>query len=164
VCHESVIEWVSAKSRALSLSALGPVLEVGSLNVNGTVRPFFKAEGYIGCDIVGGGGVDVVLADPRKLPFPDDRFEVVVSTEMLEHAEFPDEILAEMTRVCAHGGVVLVTTRSPGFPHHNPPDYRRYTVLELEEALRRAGLDEVSVENDPQVPGVFGVGKKKAPP
>jgi ubiquinone/menaquinone biosynthesis C-methylase UbiE len=137
------------------------VLEVGSFNVNGTIRPFFSQGGYIGCDIAKGPGVDVVLDDPRRLPFESDRFDVVVSTEMLEHAEFPDEILAEMARVCRPAGVVLVTTRSPGFPHHNPPDYRRYTMAELVAALERAGFEHVVVEADPQVPGVFGVGRKR---
>lgn len=161
MCHESVISWVSGKTRELALSALGPVLEVGSFNVNGTTRTFFEAEGYVGCDISEGPGVDVVLSDPRRLPFESGRFAVVVSTEMLEHAEFPDEILSEMARVCRPGGAVLVTTRSPGFPHHNPPDYRRYTVDELRLALEKAGFERVVVENDPQVPGVFGVGWRR---
>lgn len=160
MCHESVIDWVSRRVDGLGLGAVGPVLEVGSFNVNGSVRSFFKVEGYVGCDITEGPGVDVVLADPRKLPFENNSFEVVVSTEMLEHAEFPDDILAEMARVCRPGGSVLVTTRAPGFPHHNPPDYRRYTAVELTDALERAGFTGVVVEDDPQAPGVFGIGRR----
>lgn len=161
MCHESVREWVAQKVQDLELSQIGPVLEVGSFNVNGTIRPFFLEEGYVGCDISEGPGVDAVLEDPRTLPFENDQFGIVVSTEMLEHAEFPDEILAEMARVCRPTGTVLVTTRSPGFPHHNPPDYRRYTEDELRIALEKAGFERVIVENDPQVPGVFGIGWKR---
>lgn len=160
MCHESVIGWVRDQVEARLLGEISPVLEVGSYDVNGTVRPFFNPEGYVGCDISEGPGVDVVLTGPKALPFESERFEIVVSTEMLEHAEFPDEILAEMARVCRTDGMVLVTTRSPGFPHHNPPDYRRYTIVELTQALERAGFVDVVVESDPQVPGVFGVGRK----
>jgi hypothetical protein len=36
------------------------VLEVGSLNINGTVRDFFDSTRYIGADVAEGRDVDVV--------------------------------------------------------------------------------------------------------
>jgi hypothetical protein len=38
------------------------VLEVGSLNINGTVRDFFDAKEYVGVDLIEGPGVDRVCA------------------------------------------------------------------------------------------------------
>ena len=64
------------------------VLEVGSRNVNGSVRDILAplVSRYVGCDLEAGDGVDVV-ADATRLTdvFPPESFDVVISTEMLEH-------------------------------------------------------------------------------
>jgi SAM-dependent methyltransferase len=134
------------------------VLEVGSYNVNGSVRPFFLGvEDYVGVDITPGPGVDVVLTTPTRLPFPDARFSVLVSTEMLEHAEFPALVVAEMFRVLRRGAPLLLTTRSEGFGYHNPPDYHRFSVAQIMDLLTWSGFGRATVAPDPQVPGVFAI-------
>ena len=66
------------------------VIEVGSKYVNGSVRPliekFLKPKEYVGVDLETGKFVDVVL-DAEKLVdyFGKESFDVVVSTELLEH-------------------------------------------------------------------------------
>jgi len=66
------------------------VIEVGSKYVNGSVRPliekFLKPKEYIGVDLEEGKFVDVVL-DAEKLVdhFGKESFDIVVSTELLEH-------------------------------------------------------------------------------
>src|ERR1700720_2604472 len=62
------------------------ILDVGSHDVNGTLRPYKpKHAAYLGVDQVAGPGVDQVLDDPHKLPFPDASFDLIVSTSCLEH-------------------------------------------------------------------------------
>src|SRR6185312_10598753 len=68
------------------------VLEVGSYNVNGSVRPAVLAHGpasYVGVDSSPQPGfVDVVLpAEQLVRQFGENAFDVLISTEMLEHAE-----------------------------------------------------------------------------
>jgi hypothetical protein len=68
----------------------GRVLEVGSKFVNGSVRPlierFCKPREYIGVDIEPGKYVDVVLPAERLVDyFGPESFDVVVSTEVVEH-------------------------------------------------------------------------------
>lgn len=55
-------------------------------------------------------GLDVYLnvADAAALPFPDDAFDVVVSTLTLCSLVAPDAALAEVARVCAPEGRVLL--------------------------------------------------------
>jgi len=55
------------------------VLEVGSLNINGTVRDFFDAEEYIGIDIGEGPGVDVVSGGHKYKS--KKKFDCVISCE-----------------------------------------------------------------------------------
>jgi SAM-dependent methyltransferase len=158
--HDSVLAWADRTTKKLALRSAGPVLEVGSCNVNGSVRQFFGKD-YIGVDIEEGPGVDVVVS-PVHLPFPNQQFAVVVSTEMLEHAAFPALVLSEMRRVLKSGGTLLLTTRSEGFPFHNPPDYFRYSVDQMRDLLTWLGFDRISVEvdSDPRHPGVFAVARK----
>lgn len=165
--HESVMSWVAgfANDRADSLWDLD-VLEVGSYNVNGSVRPLFDAKTYVGVDVAAGPGVDRV-ADACDLPFDDKAFDLVVSTEMLEHCERPWLAVAEMHRVLVPGGVLLLTCRGfdqarGAFPFHNPPDHYRYS-----EGAMLALCDDfttVTVAIDPQVPGWFVTAIKRAIP
>jgi hypothetical protein len=80
--HDSVLSWGDRIVASYQL-ALRPTLEVGSLDVNGSLRRFFGGP-YFGVDIRVGPGVDVV-ASASTLPFRDSTWPVVVYTEVLEH-------------------------------------------------------------------------------
>lgn len=60
------------------------VLEVGSLNINGTVRGFYSATRYVGVDVGAGHCVDVVCRG-EDLAYVDGEFDVCVSAECFEH-------------------------------------------------------------------------------
>lgn len=49
-------------------------------------------------------------ADGMRLPFPNHTFDLVLSSEVLEHILEPAKMLAEVRRVLQPGGVVLLTT------------------------------------------------------
>lgn len=176
--HPTVLRYVAAKlaERATHHGPLDhrhDVLEVGSYDVNGSVRPLFPtASRYVGVDIVGGPGVDRVY-DGLRLPFSASGFDVVVSTEMLEHCARPWRIVAEMARVVRPGGLVILTARgwvvtkrwldSAGvevgevatFGYHNPPDLWRYSGEAMRELALDAGLVVLDVTQDGLVPGWF---------
>lgn len=165
MCHESVIAWAG--------SALTPdlvtgrsVIEVGSYDVNGSVRPGIEAHGpssYLGVDITPGPRVDLV-ADVTTLPgmFPDG-FDVVVSTEMLEHVVDWRASIVALALLVKRGGVLAVSTRSPGFPYHPYPiDTWRWPVEQMRDILTTLGLRVVSCVDDPQQAGVFAVARKPA--
>lgn len=154
--HESVLAFV----RQHAQGAAAPVLEVGSANVNGSVRDLFPTP-YIGVDVAEGPGVDLVVPDNKALPFGDEAFATVVSTEALEHAIDPVGLLLDMVRVLAPGGLLIVTMRGPGFPHHHPPDRWRVMPGTLAEIAQRLGLSAQESE-DPQVSGRFLVATKGA--
>lgn len=158
--NDSVFEWVGKQVAAHGLRDVSPVLEVGSYDVNGTVRPHFRAARYVGVDVIEGPGVDRVVAS-TAFPFDTGFFETVVSTEMLEHAEFPAPVLWEIWRVLRPGGVLILTTRSEGFPPHNPPDYHRFSIAQIRDLLIWTGFSVEVVDTDPEAPGVFVVARKK---
>ena len=87
--------------------------------------------------------------------------DVVVSTEMLEHAVDWQGCAAAMIDLLAPGGVLVITTRSAGFPHHPyPTDEWRYSVEAMGQIMEGAGLEVLRLEPDPQVPGVFCKARK----
>jgi SAM-dependent methyltransferase len=162
MCHTSVLTW--AASLPPSIVRDRAVLEVGAYDVNGSVRPTLEAHGptsYLGVDQSDGPGVDVV-ADVADLPamYPDG-FDLVVSTEMLEHVPDWRTAIRAMVDLVAPGGHLAITTRSPGFPEHRfPIDTFRYTPEQLREILELAKLDVTSCYPDPEQPGAFVVASK----
>ena len=60
-----------------------------------------------------------VAADVRRLPFPAASFDVIVSNSTLDHFAHPREIeraIAELERVLAPGGVLILTLDNPSHP------------------------------------------------
>lgn len=91
------------------------VLEIGSLNINGTVRDFFTGCDYIGVDVQAGPGVDVVC-EGQLLDYPDNSFDVAVSAECFEHNPYWLETFENMVRMS--DGWVLFTCASDGRAEH----------------------------------------------
>lgn len=117
------------------------VLEVGSMDVNGSIRPHamaFDPEYYLGIDIAPGKGVDKVgSAHQLREYFAAEPFDVVISTEMLEHVEDWRDAVANMKAVLKPGGLLIITTRRPGFPRHcYPHDHWRFTPKVLAAAFQ----------------------------
>jgi hypothetical protein len=93
------------------------VLEIGSLDINGSVRALFgPGIEYHGLDVVDGPGVDEV-ADAATWRAASV-YDVVVSTEVLEHAPRWRDILTNAWDAVAPGGILLATCATdPRAPH-----------------------------------------------
>lgn len=119
---EKFVEEYLDKRKSLS------ILDVGSLNVNGTYRPLFdiKRWSYIGCDIVPGKNVDIVLekAYNWKGYFKDGQFDVVISGQTFEHIDYFWHTMEEIRRVLAPGGLVCIIAPSIGDHHHEVDKWR----------------------------------------
>ena len=93
------------------------VLEVGSLDLNGTARRFFSDCDYTGLDVGPGPGVDVVCGG-QDYRAPDASFDVVCSFEAMEHNPYWRETFANMVRLTRPGGLVLMSCATFGRPEH----------------------------------------------
>lgn len=163
MCHGSVLAWAAALFTPAIVEDK-TVVEVGSYNVNGSVRPYVERYGptsYLGVDFEKGPGVDLVAnVDDLSGMYPEG-FDVVISTEMLEHVEDWRSAIYNLVRLVKPGGVLVMSTRSPGFPYHPfPVDNWRYPVPVMRQIVEAADLDIFSLGPDPEAPGVFAfVGK-----
>src|SRR5215468_10643995 len=166
--------WVHPSALAFAQVALTEaevagktVLEAGALDVNGSARPHVEAFGpasYTGTDMRAGPRVDVVCpAEELPTRFRPASADVLLSTEMLEHAASWRAAMNGMITVLAPGGVLVLTTRGPGFPVHGyPSDFWRFTVPVMRQILEAAGLEVLVCipDSDPQSPGVFAKARK----
>lgn len=86
------------------------VLDVGSYDLNGTLRPLIEGAGgnYTGLDIAPGPNVDVVATHPYQYPFPDDSFDYVISNATIEHVRRPWEWMQELARIVRIGGTIII--------------------------------------------------------
>lgn len=134
------------------------VIEVGSYNVNGSLRDFvlsFKPSKYIGVDIQPGKCVDEICnADDLLAKFGKNSFDFVLSTEMLEHVEHWQKVISNFKNICCEGGIILITTRSKGFGKHDyPTDYWRYEIDDMKKIFEDCEIK--ALEKDTRHPGVF---------
>lgn len=92
-------------------------MEIGSLDINGSVRPLFTNCNFLGVDVGEGPGVDLVCFGEQLL-FPDDSFDITVSSECFEHAEGWRKIFKNMVRMTKDGGLIVFTCAGEGRPEH----------------------------------------------
>lgn len=93
------------------------VLEIGSLDINGSIRQFFENCEYIGLDVGPGPGVDIVC-EGQLFNDPDNSFDVTISCECFEHNPFWLETFKNMVRLCKPGGLVVFTCATTGRKEH----------------------------------------------
>lgn len=94
------------------------ILEVGSLNINGSLRDIFKKPSeYIGCDLAPGSGVDII-SRAHELKYEKDYFDVSLSAECFEHDEFWVQSFAKMVELTKSGGIIVFSCATEGRPEH----------------------------------------------
>lgn len=142
------------------------LLEVGAQDVNGSPREVlipYLPKTYIGIDFGPGRGVDIVM-DVKFLVqrFGQSAFDVVVSTEMLEHAQDWRMAVDQMKAVLRPKGRLILTTRGPGFPFHGfPHDYWRFTVQDFKKIFADMNILHLTPDPDPASPGVLLIAFKE---
>jgi len=112
------------------------VLEVGSCDVNGSIRGFFSGMDYVGADLAPGPGVDVV-GSGHELSYADGHFDVSLSCESFEHNPYWKETFHNMVRMTREGGLVAFTCASRGRLEHGT----RRTDPKLSPGTQNVGFD-----------------------
>lgn len=157
MCHSGCIRFATAQLKPDEIRGCD-VLEVGSRDVNGSVRSIvhrYEPTSYIGVDIEEGPGVDAICDATHLVhAFGPERFDAIISTELLEHVRDWRTVIDQMKDVLRPGGVVLITTRSKGFGLHGfPYDYWRYEPDDMERIFSDFEIE--AIESDTRSPGVF---------
>lgn len=136
---------------------LGKVLDVGSLNINGSAKQVYtEYESYTGIDMRGGRDVDIVMnAHDLVAKFGENSFDTVVCMNTMEHDDKFWETQEQINKVLKKGGYYAFTVPGFKFPFHpHPRDYWRmspqavketifkgYEILNMVDYLKHQGMD-----------------------
>ena len=101
------------------------ILDIGSYDVNGTVRPIFEKGNYTGLDMAQGPNVDIV-SESHNIDLPNETFDIILSTSCFEHDEMFWVTFLEMCRLIKPGGYIYVNAPSSGPYHGHPGDCWRF--------------------------------------
>lgn len=136
------------------------VLDVGGADVNGSVREQLPLAQFTGLDIEPAPGVEIVAdAADWRLPEGDPGYDIVIATELFEHAERWREIIESMAKALDPDGpmILIATCASDGRPPHGArgewgvPEgqfYGNVSPIDLEEELGKY-FSLVHVEYNP---------------
>lgn len=130
-------------------SAKGQVLDIGCGN-----KPYEswfegRVTEYKGCDVVQSNLCKVdVVCEATALDFPNDRFDTVFSTQVIEHVSDPFTMLREAFRVMRPDGVLILSAPFCWELHEEPYDFFRYSKYGLRSMIENAGFQiEVIIPN-----------------
>jgi SAM-dependent methyltransferase len=94
----------------------------------------------VGGDLPGNPDADVVLDGQGRVPLPDASFDLVLSTQVLEHVEDTQLHLDECFRLLRPGGTLVLSTHGVMYYHRDPEDYWRWTRPGLERIVAAPGF------------------------
>ena len=126
------------------------VLDVGSLDLNGSYRELVENRGwvYTGLDVRDGPNVDVVTDEPYCYPFGDGAFDVVISGSTMEHVAAIWLWIPELVRLLRTGGLLVVVAPHTWKEHRHPADYWRILpqgmkhLFDATESLERCQFEK----------------------
>lgn len=127
----SMMKMEYFKNNYLNPSAELKILDIGAFDKTGNFnygRVLNEEKWtYNGLDLQAGNNVDIVLKDPYNWEeIKEDSYDVVVSGQTLEHAEFFWITMEEIKRVLKPGGLCCIIVPSSGPVHRNPVDCYRF--------------------------------------
>ena len=137
-----------------NISKFAPQLKGRMMDFGCGLKPYadlFTVDEYIGVDYQAEGEtyhqekVDVFY-DGKTLPFPDNHFDSIFSSEVFEHIFNLPEIIQELKRVLKPGGKILITCPFSFGEHEVPSDYARYTSFAVKHMFTSNGFNIVAFE------------------
>jgi SAM-dependent methyltransferase len=89
--------------------------------------------------------VDEAVDLSQRLPFSDGSFDTVILSDVLEHVPEPTTLWAEMARVLAPSGRVILNVPFLYGIHEAPHDHARYTEFALRRFAQHSGLEVMTL-------------------
>jgi len=132
--NEDILKYTEQYIKKIDIQGKS-VLEVGSLNVNGSVRPYIESlrpKSYLGIDIKDGNGVDSIT-DITKCNNWDVLFDVIICQSTLEHIRQWRKAVNNMKELLVPGGLIYISVPDKEFHFHAYPcDWWRFSQADLQ--------------------------------
>ena len=139
--------WIARRALLRGVASLSSTLEGRLLDIGCGTKPYrslFDVDDYVGLEIdrpeTRELGIADAFYDGKLFPFPDESFDSIVCSQVLEHVFEPEAFLDEVARVLKPGGHFLFTVPFVWDEHEQPWDFARYTSFGLRALFDRHGL------------------------
>ena len=93
------------------------VLDIGSGDINGNNRYLFENCKYEGNDVIEANNVTIV-SKTKDLPFQDNTFDTIISTECFEHVPEYKDSFSKIYKMLKPNGLFCFTCAGWGRPEH----------------------------------------------
>lgn len=116
--HPEAIRFMEFLKQNLPTYFAGKVvLDVGAGDINGNNRPLFQDCEYHGNDVIPANNI-TIISKTKDLPFDDEMFDTIISTECFEHdPEYKDSFL-KIYQMLKPDGLFGFTCATTGRPEH----------------------------------------------
>ena len=132
------------------------------LDVGCGVKPYeqlFNTPSYTGIDINNGSHINRDKLPDKfyngiEIPFPDNCFDAIICTEVMEHVAEPEKLLNEIRRVLKTDGEIYLSVPFVWNEHEAPFDFQRFSRYGLQQLFAKSHLSIIKLE---ETSGVFKV-------
>lgn len=103
-------------------------------------RSLFANADYMRADVPGAHGVDYIIQSDSHIAASDKTFDIILSTQVVEHVRNTRAYFAECNRLLRPGGQLILSTHGTYEDHACPEDYQRWTAYGLCRDVQDAGF------------------------
>ena len=116
-------------------------------------QPFFLEADYFAIDVESSGRPAKMKCpdlyfDGVDIPFASNFFDVILCTQVLEHAENPMALMLEAKRVCKKDGVIVLSVPFVYPEHEVPFDFRRYSAFGVHQLADQLNFTVINLVKD----------------
>jgi SAM-dependent methyltransferase len=138
------------------------VIDIGSKDINGCYRSLFSDQIYTGYDVDSGPNVDIIggIEGLYNFPFRDNKFDVAISGQTIEHVEDIYAWVKEIARIVKPTGLIAIIGPNSFKEHRFPVDCWRILPDGMKFLLEKvAGLEVIRVWKKDR--DTIGIGRKR---
>jgi SAM-dependent methyltransferase len=108
-------------------------------------KRLFPSADYRRADFLDSGELDYQLDAAGYVKEESNTFDLIISTQVLEHMAHPDVCLSECWRLLKPEGTFIISSHGSFEDHPCPSDYRRWTAQGLKYDLVKAGFEKIDI-------------------
>ena len=129
-----------------TLTVNGTILDLGG-NLNSEYHTLIKGKHMVTTvNINPEYACDMVFDIQEKFPIESEKFDAVLSMNVLEHVYGFDNVISEAYRVTKKGGVLIFSVPFMHHIHGSPDDYFRYTRSAYERMLNDHNFTDIEIQ------------------
>lgn len=91
-----------------------------------------------------------------NIPKPDNTYDAILCTQVLEHVEFPQKVIDEFYRILKPEGMLFLSAPQGARVHGEPYHFFNFTKYGLASLFKQSGFDIIFIRPNGGVFGYFG--------